>query len=262
MSIFNADVTKRSSRSPLYLSLLVLLFVYGCALVGQSSSNYGHIRGIRTQQSTYWKMEVPPNMVFIPGGVFKSGVFDQSLIQVNEPAKTCSVDSFYIDQYPITNAQYWEFIDDVLGQTNQEEAPEEQDLDNEFRQTAPYDTTPASTDAEEDSELMEAYTMKVLYPDLSELRDIFGDAEADHYIKNYFEQGRPGGPYANFPVLGICYEAAQAFCKWRSERLNAYRERQGLSPLPNFELPTAEQREYAARGGYQMAIYPWGGPYT
>ena len=49
----------------------------------------------------------------------------------------------------------------------------------------------------------------------------------------------------------VSYSDAVAFAKWRSER-------DGV----NWRLPTEEEWEYAARGGDQENIYPWGNTWT
>jgi len=53
------------------------------------------------------------------------------------------------------------------------------------------------------------------------------------------------------PVTFVSHSDAVAFAKWRSER-------DGL----NWRLPTEEEWEYAARGGDQENIYPWGNTWT
>lgn len=260
----------------LILTVAMSLAVYSCTLLGHSGSNYGHIKEV--QRGTFWHMETPPGMRFIPGGAFHKYT-EQSLIQVNEPeesksSRLCSVDGFHMDKNAVANRQYKQFLEEMLAIANRGKASQGNDLDSDF---APMDVADEEKDVDTTADtdnasiniadspfanITEAYIKEVLYPDLSELREIFGDAEAAYYIENYFEYGGEGQPYANFPVLGICYEAAEKFCEWRTEKMNEYRKSQGLSPLPPFSLPTPEQREYAARGGHEMAIYPWGGPYV
>jgi sulfatase modifying factor 1 len=64
---------------------------------------------------------------------------------------------------------------------------------------------------------------------------------------------------ANYPVSGITYDAANAYCQWLSEKHNDNPKR--AFKHVNFRLPTSEEWEYAARGGRSKQPYPWGGPY-
>lgn len=63
--------------------------------------------------------------------------------------------------------------------------------------------------------------------------------------------------YYDYPVLTISKKGAELYCQWLTEKLQPKYLKHHL----NFRLPTEQEWVYAARGGYQLAPYPWGGFY-
>ena len=96
-----------------------------------------------------------------------------------------------------------------------------------------------------------------VYPDsLCWVRD-FAYSYNEPMAKKYFNHPA----FGNYPVVGVSWKQATAFCEWRTLYLNAFLESKKRASESDFRLPTEAQWEYAARGGRSQSPYPWGGPY-
>jgi len=211
------------------LSLAVCLGAI-VALTGCGGGKGGVVDGggdlIGVQGREGWVQNVPYGMVVCPSGTFHMGQADQDVpaTQINLN-KQVTIGGFYMDETEITNNEYRQFIEVMLGD---------------------------SVDV-----LGQEYIMTELYPDTIVWQRDFAHHMGDPMMEWYWQHPA----FDEYPVVGVDWWAANYFCVWRTKHMNDWRASQGMIVNPNFRLPSEAEWEYAARGGRDMAKYPWGNPY-
>jgi sulfatase modifying factor 1 len=165
-----------------------------------------------------------PGMVYVPGGPFDMG--DTRFYPEEQPVRRVEVDGFWMDENPVTAADFRRFVHKTKYVTVAErplEAAEYPDADP-----------------------------SLLFPGSLVFRKTAGPVGLDDF-HNWWEYmpgaywKRPGGPGTtvngldHHPVVHVAYEDAEAYAAWAGK-----------------ELPTVAEWELAARGGLEGAVFSWG----
>ncbi|MBK9211540.1 MAG: SUMF1/EgtB/PvdO family nonheme iron enzyme [Saprospiraceae bacterium] len=264
---------------------------------GRTKKQAGQLIGVEDRPK--WSGINPYGMLYIPSGTFESGIGDQDLRSTFlTRGKVVSIDGFYMDDTEISVNEYRQFINwvrDSMVRTatelvvdNEETGEKQIDWESEIdwsneaikdlyfqgddvfegnRQEFNvnklvyaydyFDWDGAVKDRSKNSRKKYITKMKVpVFPDtLVWVRD-FAYSYNEPLTRNYF--WHPA--YDEYPIVGVSWPQAMAFCNWRSKIWNMYRPEEANTE--GFRLPSEQEWEYAARGGKQDAPYPWGAYYT
>ncbi|RYD60000.1 MAG: formylglycine-generating enzyme family protein [Sphingomonadales bacterium] len=163
-------------------------------------------------------------MRLIPGGSFTMG--SDHFYEEERPLRQVKVDSFWIDETPVTNAAFAAFVDATGYRTVAEIAPDPRD----YPGMDPGLAVPGSL-------VFHPTGVPVPLDDHSRWWSFVAGADWRH----------PTGPESGIgalldhPVVHVAYEDAEAYAKWVGKA-----------------LPTEAEWEFAARGGLDGTEFAWG----
>ncbi|MFB9055708.1 formylglycine-generating enzyme family protein [Mariniflexile ostreae] len=179
----------------------------------------------------------PEGMVWVPGGTFEQGAVpqDKTAMAHEKPRHTVSLEGFFIDLTEVTNAQFSKFVKETGYIT-----VAERDIEWDVIKKQLPEGTPKPHDSILKPGSLLFKKSKTSVPNLYD----FSQWWEWRIGTNWKHPQGPGSSIegkANYPVVHISFEDAQAYCKWAGRR-----------------LPTEAEWEYAARGNAQGSVYFWG----
>ncbi len=218
---------------PIFRFLMLFLFVL-CISCNQKKQPKKTTQAL-TNQDNNIPEDGPPGMVWIPTGQFTMGALPSDpYARIDEkPAHQVALSGFWIDAKEVTNAEFKKFIEATNYITTAEQKPDWEELKKQV---------PPDTPKPHDSLLVAA--SMVFTP--VETDNLFDWSQWWSWVKGA-NWKHPQGPKSSIvdkqdhPVVQVSWDDALAYLKWAGKR-----------------LPTDAEWEFAARGGLQNNLYPWG----
>jgi formylglycine-generating enzyme required for sulfatase activity len=173
-------------------------------------------------------------MIWINTGTFIMGADNKQASPDEYPKHKVTVSGFWMDVTEVTNAEFAQFVKATGYITTAERKPDWNELKKQL---------PPGTEKPADSDLVAASLVFKSPKQAVELND-YSQWWAWKKGANWKHPHGPGSTIKgkdNYPVVHISWYDAVAYCKWAGKR-----------------LPTEAEWEWAARGGLQNKIYPWG----
>jgi formylglycine-generating enzyme required for sulfatase activity len=221
------------SINKLFIAISVLL-ITGCTEnPGKKEVNKTLAGPERGKQLEAAKADIT-EMVFIPGGTFMMGGDNDQASPDEYPKHKVTVDGFWMDVTEVTNRQFAAFVNATGYITTAEKKPDWEELKKEV---------PPGTPKPDDSLLVAASLVFIPADQQVNLHDYsnWWKWEIGASWQHPHGKGSDISGKDDFPVVHISYFDALAYCEWSGKR-----------------LPTEAEWEWAARGGLENNIYPWG----